>query len=212
MDTLNKIKVLLGMEETPQVDEATPQEMEEAKEQLKFEEAALEDGTIISADAFEVGNAVFIVVEEDQQPLPVGEYALADGSLLVVEEEGVIADIKAADQEVEEEVEEVVEQSEEVIEQSADDSKEAIIQAIGVLENLVQEFESMKAKVDSLSENFETVKAEAEVNAAKVEEFEKVGEEIKPNPEGNFKQVNQNVDLSKLTAQQRVQYLIHKNK
>ena len=84
MDTLNKIKVLLGMEETPQVEEATPQELEEAKEQLKFEDAALEDGTIISAEAFEVGNAVFIVVEEEQQPLPVGEYALADGSLLVV--------------------------------------------------------------------------------------------------------------------------------
>ncbi len=205
MDTLNKIKVLLGMEETPQVDEATPQEMEEAKEQLKFEEAALEDGTIISADAFEVGNAVFIVVEEDQQPLPVGEYALADGSLLVVEEEGVIADIKAADEEVEEEVEEVVEQSEEVVEQSSDDSKEAIIQAIGVMENLLQEFNALK-------EEFASIKEEAKENAVKVEEFEKVGEEIKPNPEGNFKQVKENVDLSKLTAQQRVQYLIHKNK
>jgi len=199
MDTLNKIKVLLGMEETPQVDEATPQELEEAKEQLKFEEATLEDGTVISADAFEVGNAVFIVVEEDQQPLPVGEYALADGSLLVVEEEGVIADIKAADEEVEEVVEE------EVVEQSSDDSKEAIIQAIGVMENLLQEFNALK-------EEFASIKEEAKENAVKVEEFEKVGEEIKPNPEGNFKQVNENVDLSKLTAQQKVQYLIHKNK
>ena len=199
MDTLNKIKVLLGMEETPQVDEATPQELEEAKEQLKFEEATLEDGTVISADAFEVGNAVFIVVEEDQQPLPVGEYALADGSLLVVEEDGVIADIKAADEEVEEVVEE------EVVEQSSDDSKEAIIQAIGVMENLLQEFNTLK-------EEFASIKEEAKENAVKVEEFEKVGEEIKPNPEGNFKQVNENVDLSKLTAQQRVQYLIHKNK
>jgi len=199
MDTLNKIKVLLGMEETPQIDEATSQEMEEAKEQLKFEEAALEDGTIISADAFEVGNAVFIVIEEDQQPLPVGEYALADGSLLVVEEEGVIADIKAADEEVEEVVEE------EVVEQSSDDSKEAIIQAIGVMENLLQEFNALK-------EEFASIKEEAKENAVKVEEFEKVGEEIKPNPEGNFKQVSENVDLSKLTAQQKVQYLIHKNK
>ena len=199
MDTLNKIKVLLGMEETPQIDKATPQELEEATEQLKFEEAALEDGTIISADAFEVGNAVFIVIEEDQQPLPVGEYALADGSLLVVEEEGVIADIKAADEEVEEVVEE------EVVEQSSDDSKEAIIQAIGVMENLLQEFNALK-------EEFASIKEEAKENAVKVEEFEKVGEEIKPNPEGNFKQVSENVDLSKLTAQQKVQYLIHKNK
>ena len=205
MDTLNKIKVLLGMEETPQVEEATPQEMEEAKEQLRFEEAALEDGTIISADAFEVGNAVFIVVEEDQQPLPVGEYALADGSLLVVEEEGVIAEIKSADEEVEEEVEEVVEQSEEVVEQSSDDSKEAIIQAIGVMENLLQEFNALK-------EEFASIKEEAKENAVKVEEFEKVGEEIKPNPEGNVQSFKQEVDFNKLTAQEKVQYLIYKNK
>ena len=202
MDTLNKIKVLLGMEETPQVEEATPQELEEAKEQLKFEDAALEDGTIISAEAFEVGNAVFIVVEEEQQPLPVGEYALADGSLLVVEEEGIIAEIKAADEETEEEV---VEQSEEVVEQSADDSKEAIIQAIGVMENLLQEFNALK-------EEFASIKAEAKENAAKVEEFEKVGEEIKPNPEGNFSKEITNIDFNKLSAQQKVQYLIYKNK
>ena len=99
-----------------------------------------------------------------------------------------------------------------MVEQSTDDSKDALIQAIGVLENLVQEFETIKTKVDNLTENFEAVKEEAEQNEAKVEEFEKVAEEIKPNPEGNFKQVKENVDLSKLTAQQRVQYLIHKNK
>ena len=206
MDTLNKIKVLLGMEETPQVEEATPQELEEAKEQLKFEDAALEDGTIISAEAFEVGNAVFIVVEEEQQPLPVGEYAMADGSLLVVEEEGIIAEIKAADEETEEEVEEeVVEQSEEVVEQSADDSKEAIIQAIGVMENLLQEFNALK-------EEFASIKAEAKENAAKDDEFEKVGKEIKPNPEGNVQSFKQEVDFHKLTAQEKVQYLIYKNK
>lgn len=205
MDTLNKIKVLLGMEETPQVEEATPQELEEAKEQLKFEDAALEDGTIISAEAFEVGNAVFIVVEEEQQPLPVGEYAMADGSLLVVEEEGIIAEIKAADEETEEVEEEVVEQSEEVVEQSTDDSKEAIIQAIGVMENLLQEFNALK-------EEFASIKAEAQENAAKVEEFEKVGEEIKPNPEGNVQSFKQELDFNKLTAQEKVQYLIYKNK
>ena len=57
METLQKIKVLLGME-------VTPSEMEEAKEQMKFEDIALEDGTIVSADSLEVGSAVFIMVEE----------------------------------------------------------------------------------------------------------------------------------------------------
>jgi len=208
METLNKIKVLLGMDAE---NTATPQELAEAKEQLKFEDAALEDGTVISADAFEAGNAVFIVVEEDKQPLPVGEYALADGSLLVVEEEGVIAEIKAAD-EATEEVEEV-EEVEEM--QQEDNSKDALIQAIGVLENLVQEFESIKVEVKELSSNFETVKCQAEKDAEKVAEFEAVADTaIKPNPEGNFKVVTevQNVDVRKLSASERVQYFINKKR
>ena len=69
METLKKIKVLLGM-----VDEPTPTELEEAKEPLKFEDIALEDGTIANADSLEVGSAVFILVEDEKQPLPIGEY------------------------------------------------------------------------------------------------------------------------------------------
>tara|TARA_R110000824_G_scaffold105606_2_gene249878 strand:- start:55 stop:660 length:606 start_codon:yes stop_codon:yes gene_type:complete len=199
METLTKIKVLLGMEA-----EVTPAEMEEANEQLKFEDAQLEDGTTISADAFEAGEAVWISVEEERQPLPVGEYAMADGSLLVVAEEGIIAEIKAA--------EEAPEEAPEEEEMKADNSKDALIQAIGVLENLVQEFEAIKTEFNALkeksAENFEKAKEDA----AKVEVFESAGEEIKPNPEGNFAATQTLVDFSKLTASQRVQYLINKNK
>lgn len=193
--------------------EATPQELQEAQDQLKFEDAALEDGTVISADAFEAGQSVFIVVEEEKQPLPVGEYALADGSLLVVEEEGVIAEIKAADEETEEEV--VEEESAVVEEMTEDSSKDALVQAIGVLENLVQEFESIKAEVNDLTKNFESIKNQATEDAAKVEEFEAISEEeIKPNPEGNSKKVDnfQSIDVTKLSASERVQYFINRKK
>lgn len=194
METLKKIKVLLGMEETP-----TPTELNEAKEQMKFEDIALEDGTIVSADAIEVGAAVFIMVEEEKQPLPIGEYALADGSLLVVTEEGIIAELREAAKEEEEAPAE-----EDMAE--VDNSKTALVEAIGVLENLVQEFNSIK-------EEFAALKGEAKENATKVEEFEKVGEEIKPNPEGNFKKVElSQVDFNKLSAQAKVSYLINKNK
>jgi len=209
METLQKIKVLLGME----VDnEPTPQELKEATEQLKFEEATLEDGTIISADAFEVGAAVFILVEEEKQPLPVGEYALADGSLLVVAEEGVIAEIK-----VEAEEEEEAAPAEEAEDMSLDTtkSKEALVQAIGVLENLVQEFAAIKAEVKELNSNYSNFKAQAGVDAAKVAEFESVADNgIKPNPEGSFRSVTEveNIDVSKLSASQRVQYLINKKR
>jgi len=200
METLNKIKVLLGMEQ-----EVTKEELSEAAEQMKFEDITLEDGTIVSADSMEVGAAVFIMVEEEKQPLPVGEYALADGSLLVVAEEGIIAEIKAAE-EAEEEA-----PAEEM--QEADNSKDALIEAIGVLENLVQEFATIKTEFNTLKEKYESVQEEAKELETKVEEFEKVGEEIKPSPEGNFNRVELSpLEFSRLTSQQKVQYNINKSK
>jgi hypothetical protein len=205
MNKLDKIKVLLGMEVEEQTENVTAEELAEAKEQMQFEDAQLEDGTIVSADAFEVGNAVFIIVEEDKQPLPVGEYAMADGSLLVIEEEGIIAEIREADAETEEVVEEEVVEEQSTEEMSTDNSKEAIIEAIGVMENLLQEFTSLK-------EEFASMKAKAQDDAQKVEEFEAVGEEIKPNPEGNGVVEMSKVDFSKLSKSERVQYLINTNK
>ena len=195
METLQKIKVLLGME-------VTPTEMEEAKEQMKFEDIALEDGTIVSADALEVGSAVFIMVEEEKQPLPVGEYALADGSLLVVTEEGMIAEIRAAAEEA---------PAEDMAE--ADNSKAALIEAIGVIEGLVQEFATIKTEFETLKVEYSAVKAESKVLESKVSEFEKVGDEIKPNPEGNFKSVQLTpLEFSKLSSHGKVQYRINQNK
>jgi hypothetical protein len=195
METLQKIKVLLGME-------VTPTEMEEAKEQMKFEDITLEDGTIVSADALEVGSAVFIMVEEERQPLPIGEYALADGSLLVVTEEGIIAEIRAAAEEA---------PAEDMAE--ADNSKAALIEAIGVIEGLVQEFATIKSEFETLKGEYSAVKAESKVLESKVSEFEKVGEEIKPNPEGNFKSVQLTpLEFSKLSSHGKVQYRINQNK
>ena len=195
METLQKIKVLLGME-------VTKTEMEEAKEQMKFEDIALEDGTIVSADALEVGSAVFIMVEEEKQPLPVGEYALADGSLLVVTEEGIIAEIRAAAEEA---------PAEDMAE--ADNSKAALIEAIGVIEGLVQEFATIKTEFETLKVEYSAVKAESKVLESKVSEFEKVGDEIKPSPEGNFKSVALTpLEFSKLSSHGKVQYRINQNK
>ena len=85
-------------------------------EEVKLEQAKLDNGTVIEADAFESGNEVFIVTEDEKVALPVGEYALEDGKILVVAEEGIIAEIKdaEAEEETEEEVEEVEAQEEEM--------------------------------------------------------------------------------------------------
>ena len=87
MNVINQIKSLLSME-------------------VKLAQMKLKDGvTVIEAEAFEPEQAVFIVNGEEKIPLPVGEYELEDGMILVVTVEGIIAEIKEV--EVEEEAPEV---------------------------------------------------------------------------------------------------------
>ena len=76
MNVINEIKTLLGMD-------------------VNLAQMKLMDGvTVLEADAFEMDNAVFIVNGEEKIPVPVGEYELEDGMILVVSVEGVIAEIK----------------------------------------------------------------------------------------------------------------------
>tara|TARA_R100001163_G_C5039348_1_gene177838 strand:- start:194 stop:847 length:654 start_codon:yes stop_codon:yes gene_type:complete len=90
-DTLNAIKSALGME-------------------VKLATMKLDDGvTVLEADSFESGNAVNIVTEDDQRiALPVGEYTLEDGMMLVIKEEGIIDSLVEKEEEVKEEVTEPV--------------------------------------------------------------------------------------------------------
>lgn len=74
---LNKIKVALGME-------------------VKLETMTLDNGTVIEAASFEAGQEVFIVGETENVPLPVGEYTLDNGQMLIVTEEGIIGEVKDA--------------------------------------------------------------------------------------------------------------------
>ena len=99
---LNEIKTLLNIE-------------------VKLEEQKLENGTVVSAETFEKGKEIFIVTDDEKVAMPVGEYILEDGRLVVVEEEGIIADVREVSDEVpakeEEEVEETEDLEEEVKEE-----------------------------------------------------------------------------------------------
>lgn len=77
--------------ETEQVEVVETVEVEMAQMKLK-------DGvTILEAESFEAGQAVFIVAENgDKVPAPIGEHELEDGKILVITEEGIIAEIKDA--------------------------------------------------------------------------------------------------------------------
>lgn len=63
-----------------------------------LEDQMLVDGvTTIQANKFEAGEQVFIVTTDmETVPLPIGEYELKDGKILVVVEDGIISEIKDA--------------------------------------------------------------------------------------------------------------------
>jgi hypothetical protein len=60
----------------------------------------LENGTVVEAESFEKGKEIFIKTDDEKVAMPVGEYLLEDGRLVVVEEEGIIADVREVSDEV----------------------------------------------------------------------------------------------------------------
>jgi hypothetical protein len=164
---INQIKTLLGME-------------------VKLEQMKLMDGvSILEAESFEAGSEVFIVTEDEQKiALPIGEYELEDGRLLIVIEEGVISEVKEKEMEVEEpEVEvEVETEKKEEMETSKPTAKKTIESVVketffSEIEKLKEENETLKAELSKLKE----VKEEVELSS---------DEEVKPisfNPENENK-------------------------
>lgn len=125
IEMLKEIKSVLGIELSQEVIET------------KLAQMMLENGTVLEAEEFAPEFEVFIVTEEDKIALPVGEYALEDGRILVIETEGLIKEIKEVSEEVVEE--EVI--SEELAEEPAMVSKE--------------EFDALKEMVKKLMEMLE---------------------------------------------------------
>ena len=112
-------------------------------EEVKLEQQALENGTVLEADSFEADNEVFIVTEDERVALPVGEYQLEDGRILVVAEEGIISEVKEAG---EEEVEEV-EAEEEEKEEMAYATKEELAE----VKEMIEEIKAMLEPKEDLS-------------------------------------------------------------
>jgi hypothetical protein len=146
---INQIKTLLGME-------------------VKLETIKLIDGiTIFEADAFEIEKEVFIVTEDEQKiPVPVGEYELEDGRILVVVEEGIISELKEKADEVEEEVIEEEAKSEEGYKEDEEEMK-ATPSAKKTIESIVKE--TFFAEIEKLTQENIELKAKLE-NLSKVEE------------------------------------------
>ena len=163
-------------------------------EEVKLEQAKLDNGTVIEADSFESGVEVFIVTEDEKVALPVGEYALEDGKILVVAEEGVISEIKEEEAEAETEEVEEVEASEE--EEMGYATKEELAEVKDMIEEIKAMLEPKEDLSEDLSEDLGNLLTEELAKHEKVE-LNEVPEEVQAelnepsaepivsNPEGN---------------------------
>ena len=157
---------------------------------IQLAELKLENGTVLEADAFESGKEVFIKTEDENVALPVGEYELEDSRVLVVEEEGMIKEIKAQEEE---------EKEEEDKEEMSYVTREEFRKEMDELKDMVEKMMSPKDKEEMSSQILEEVSlAVTEVLNNDAEEKEILKEELsqpaaeplKHNPEekkNNFK-------------------------
>ncbi len=151
-ETLGKIMELLNLQD-----------------EVKLESMKLENGTTIEAEAFEANQEVFIVTEDEKIALPVGEYELEDGRILVVAEEGVIAEVRDGGEEAPaEEVEQAEEEPKE--EEMSYATKEELSAAVEEMKAMIEEIKAMMSpKEEEMAEEVkeEEVEMSADEPAAK---------------------------------------------
>tara|TARA_R100001509_G_scaffold148949_1_gene107096 strand:- start:503 stop:1102 length:600 start_codon:yes stop_codon:yes gene_type:complete len=138
-DMLNKIKTILDI-------------------QVDLEDRKLENGTVITAETFSNGKEVFIKTDEEKVKMPVGEYELESGEVLVVKEEGLIEELKEAKLEEEKEMEDRKEEAD------------------------VADWKGMEKRIQNLEDAVADLKKDKESNSEKVEEVdteEELSEETK---------------------------------
>jgi hypothetical protein len=191
--------------------------MELAEVKVELEERKLENGTRIEAESFEKGKSVFILTDDEKVAMPVGEYLFEDGTLLVVEEEGVIADVR---EDVDDEVpqkEEAGEEKEEMKEEEEMDEEADVADWKGMekriknLEDAIADLKSDKQDRNSKEEEmYSEEKKEEKVEAAKVElnEVEVSAEPISHNPEKIEKK--ERVNLAKGRARSTMDRVLEK--
>jgi len=163
-EILTKIKTLLGVE----------------SEVVRLAQMKLEDGLTIVESDFEAGAEIMIVTEDGKVAMPIGDYTLEDGRLIVVKEEGLIEEIKEAK---EEEVTEEVVEEEARSEEDKEEYKEETKTPKKVIESITKE--SFFSEIEKLKEENETLKKELEGLKLSSEEtsVENTKEEVKETTE-----------------------------
>ena len=114
-------------------------------EVVELASAKLADGTTVEAELLEAGQNIFLIGSEGEKvAVPVGEYPMEDGRILVVTEEGVIAEIKEKAEEAEEQ--------EVTIEVEAAAAEPTLPEVMAMIQSLKEEVEMMKAEMGKKEE------------------------------------------------------------
>ena len=146
--------------------------------EVKFEQMTLENGAVLEAESFEAGSEVFVVSGDDRVAAPVGEHLLEDGRVLVIEEEGVVAEIKEASAEVE------VEAPEAEVELAEVEVKEEAPAVVAIIEKVLEEIAMMRKEMKVMRDEMGGYAKKEEMAAVKAElSAAPAAKAIKHNPE-----------------------------
>jgi hypothetical protein len=177
-DILNRVyEIVMGKESTEEI-------------KVELAQAKTADGqAVLEAEAFEVGQAVFIVTEEGNIPVPMGEYMLEDGMKIEVDEQGVIVEVSAEGEE--EVVEEVIEAEDEPMKEQIEEEmtmpKKVVKSKTEMEESYFSKIETRLSAIEKANEDLKAVNVQltAENEELKKQLAESPAEHTKFNPEAN---------------------------
>lgn len=129
----------------------------------------LKDGvTVLEAESFEAGQPVMIVADNgDKVPAPIGDHELEDGRILVITEEGIIAEIKEMEAETEVEVE--VEQG---VEMSNEDLVKQIVTSMSV--EVAKQIEAIRTELSAQIAEVKTTQVDVKASTKAKPEVKEV--------------------------------------
>lgn len=170
--TKNRVKAVLGF-------------------QVNLAQMKLEDGvTIIEAEEFAPDFSVGIVTADGVVPMPVGEYTLEDGMVLVVAVEGIIAEVKEATPAEEAAPEVEVEVEANAAPQAPAPQAKRVVESVSK-ETFFAEIEKLRTElslqINEVKAENESLKSEKEALEVKLNSQEEGAEPIVQNPEAEEK-------------------------
>jgi len=164
---LNEVFKRIEMALAPNGEEAT---------EVQGASMRLANGVMLEAEAFEAGQNVFLIGEDGEKvPAPVGDHELEDGRMLIITEEGIIAEIReaAAEEAPAEEPaqtelaeEEIVVEAPEEVAPELEQIVEAVVEAVApAIQEVKEQVEEMKRKFEEY-QNKENEEEKVDMSAA----------------------------------------------